>query len=141
MSFNFVKRVSKIMDDYYVDPIVGLFPVVGDALPALLSIPAIYLSMFEIRSIPLTLAVVYNILLDVLIGMIPFLGNIFDIFNKAHRQNLKLIVGFVEDDREMIHSVNKKAIWMAVFICVLIYLIYLLVQLVGVIYNYIIGLF
>lgn len=126
-SYKTIQGISRIMDDYYIDPIIGfIFPAgIGDALPALLIIPYVYISLFIIHSIPLTLAVIYNTIKDILLGMIPFfIGDIIDIFNKGYKQNRKLIIGFVEDDREIINDVNRKAVGMAIgiiIVCVLIY--------------------
>ena len=90
------------------------------------------MSLFKVKSVPLTLAVIFNILKDVLIGMIPFwIGNVLDFFNRAYLQNMRLIVGYVEDDREIIDEVNRKAVGTAILIviaCVLIWLMVLLVQ-------------
>ena len=65
---------------------------------------------------------------DMLIGMIPFcIGDICDVFHRCYVENSKLIVGFVEDDREIISEVNRKAVWTAILIALFCYLIYLLV--------------
>jgi len=37
---------------------------------------------------------------------------------------MRLIIGYVEDDKEIIAEVNKKAIWMAILIIVICLLIY-----------------
>lgn len=92
----------------------------------------IYVALFKVRSIPLTLAVIYYNLKDMLIGMIPFwIGNVCDFFHRANLKNFHLIRGFVEDDKEIIQEVNRKATFMGVMIVVLIYLIYLMVQFVA----------
>ena len=131
------------MDDYFLDPILGFFvPVIGDILPSLLVAPYIYVSLLKIRSIPLTLAIIYNMLLDWLIGMIPmYIGDVIDVFNKAYKKNWKLIVGFVEDDEETIQEVNKKAIFMGIMIFILSLLIYWVYQLLAYIYEGIASLF
>jgi len=57
--------------------------------------------------------------------MIPFwIGNICDFFIKSFQKNMRLIIGYVEDDKEIIAEVNKKAIWMAILIIVICLLIY-----------------
>ena len=82
-----------------------------------------------VKSIPLTLAVIYNILMDLLIGAIPFyIGDVLDVFKRSYVDNLKLITGYIEDDKEIINMVNKKAFWTAVFIVVLCWLIYLVIS-------------
>ena len=66
---------------------------------------------------------------DVLIGAIPFyIGDVLDVFKRSYVDNLKLITGYIEDDKEIINKVNKKAFGTAVFIAVLCWLIYVLIS-------------
>lgn len=141
-SYKSVVLLSKIMDKYYLDPIIGLFPIIGDIIPLLCSIPAIYVAFVKIKSLPLILAIIYNIIFDATIGMIPFLiGNIVDFYNKAYIKNLKLIVGFINDDKYIIKEVNRKATLFAILIAVVIiasiYMIKLTIYLSLIIKDYI----
>lgn len=153
-SYRMLKGIATVMDKYFVDPIVGFFlPGFGDTLTSVLTLPFIYVSLCKIRSIPLTLAVIYNMLIDNLLGMIPFcIGDLIDAFNRSYKKNFRLIVGFVEDDKEVIREVNNKALRTAILIVVICLLIYWLVQLVmslasylwslgSDLWNYILGLF
>ena len=128
-SYRMMVKTAKYMDKYYLDPLIGLIPGgVGDTISSLLAFPFIYYSLCVVKSIPLTLAVIYNILIDVMLGAIPVIGNVFDIFKRSYVDNLKLITGYIEDDKEIINMVNKKAFWTAVFIVVLCWLIYLVIS-------------
>ena len=128
-SYRMMVKTAKYMDKYYLDPLIGLIPGgVGDTISSLLAFPFIYYSLCVVKSIPLTLAVIYNILIDVMLGAIPVIGNVFDIFKRSYVDNLKLITGYIEDDKEIINKVNKKAFWTAVFIAVLCWLIYLVIS-------------
>ena len=129
-SYRLVQIVAKWMDRYMLDPIIGfLFPGYGDAITSLFVVPYLYVSIFKVRSLPLTLAVIYNVLLDVLLGLIPFLvGAIFDCFNRAYTKNARLVIGFVEGRKDVIEEVNRKALWMALLIVLLCLLIYGLVM-------------
>lgn len=131
-SYRMVQGIAKFMDKYLLDPIIGFFvPGIGDILSSVLVLPFIHVSLFKIKSVPLTLAVIYNVLIDVLIGLIPFyIGDIIDVFNRAYLKNARLITGFVEDDKEVISEVNRKAVWMGFMILVLCVLIYFMVLLV-----------
>lgn len=122
-----VKSIATYMDKYFLDAIIGLVPVIGDFLSFMACLPSIYVSLVKIRSIPLTLAVTFNALADVFIGIIPWLGNILDFFNRANLKNFKLITGFVEDDRTVIDEVNKRAVWMAILIVVMCFAIYFMI--------------
>lgn len=128
-SYRMVQGIAKFMDKYLLDPIIGFFvPGIGDILSSVLVLPFIHVSLFKIKSVPLTLAVIYNVLIDVLIGLIPFyIGDIIDVFNRAYLKNARLITGFVEDDKEVISEVNRKAAWMGFMILVLCVLIYFMV--------------
>lgn len=130
-SYRLMANTAKYMDKYFLDPIFGfILPAgVGDALSSVFAFPFIYYSLCVIKSIPLTLAVIYNILMDVLIGAIPFcIGDVLDIFKRSYIDNLKLITGYIEDDKEIINKVNKKAFKTAIFIAVLCGLIYLVIR-------------
>ena len=128
-SYRSVHSISKVFDDWYLDGIMGFFQGVGDIANMVFAFPFIYVSLVKIRSIPLTLACIYNVIVDILIGIIPFwIGNILDFFNRAYRKNLRLIIGFVEDDQNIIDEVNRKAVFMAIAIVVACLLIYLLIS-------------
>lgn len=130
-SYQLAERIARLMDKYYLDAVLGfLLEGFGDLLTQLLTLPYIYVSAVKIRSVPLTLAVIYNALCDIAMGLIPFyIGDVIDVFNKSFVQNFKLIVGFVEGDKKIISEVNRKAVRMAVLIVMLCVIIYFLVLL------------
>lgn len=142
-SYRATQNIAKYMDKWHLDAFVGFIPGgIWDFLTQILIFPYIYVSAIQIRSVPLTLAIVYNALRDIAIGLIPFwIGNIFDFFNRSYLQNIRLIVGFVEDDREIIDEVNRKAVRSAILIVVFCMIIVLLLVLIMEIANWITGLF
>ena len=130
-SYRIMVKTAKYMDKYFLDPILGfILPAgIGDALSSVFAFPFIYYSLCVVKSGPLTLAVIYNILKDVLIGAIPFyIGDVLDVFKRSYIDNLKLITGYIEDDKDIIHKVQKKAFWTAVLIVVLCWLIYVVIS-------------
>lgn len=125
-----LRVITKVMDKYMLDPIIGLVPGVGDFVASVFVIPFLYVSMFKVKSFPLTLALIFNVLKDIAMGLIPFwIGYVLDFLNKSYQQNMRLIAGFVEGDKETINKVNKDAIWMGVWIVILCFAIYGLVLL------------
>lgn len=134
-TYQLTKVITQWMDKYYLDPIVGLFlPACGDALTSVLNLPFLYISIFKVRSASLTLAIIYNTLFDILVGLIPALGDILDIFNKSYTKNSRLLTGFIEDDPKIVGEINRKAIWLGILcliLCLLIYLLTLLVIQIG----------
>ena len=125
------------------DALMSLIPGgVGDVLSSFLAIPFIYFALVQVKSIPLTLAVICNVLKDALLGSIPFfIGDIIDVFNRSYVANLRLITGYVNDDKEVIHEVNRKATWSAIFIVILCVLIYFIVKWAIELGNWIVSLF
>ena len=131
-SYRFINKVRRIMDKSILgiglDPIIGLIPNVGDAINFPLMLPYLYFALVKVKSIPLALAVTFNLMLDVLIGTIPFLGIIMDFFFKGFQRNHDMILGFVDGDENVIKRVNRNAIMMAVLIVLLVALFLLLVK-------------
>jgi len=141
-AYQLIKAIAKVMDQYHVDPLLGLVPTVGDAVSSLLTLPYLYFSIFKLRSIPLTLALICNMLIDFAMGVIPFwIGDILDFFNHSYIKNYKLITGYVEGDKEMIKRVDRRAWWMVVMIAVLCLLIWLLIKLAVWAWDWLISLF
>lgn len=131
-SFRLINRIRSIMDKSIfgigLDPIIGLIPNVGDAINFPLMLPYLYFALVKLKSIPLALAVTFNLMLDVLVGTIPFLGIILDFFHKGFQKNHNMIIGFVEGDEKIIKNVNRKAVVMAVLILLMVGLFFLLVK-------------
>lgn len=127
-SYKLVHAIALWMDRRLLDPLIGLvLPGFGDALTSVLAVPYLYLSIVKLKSIPLTLAIVCNILLDVLIGIIPYIGVVGDVFKRAFTRNAALIKGYVEGDRAIMQEIDRKAVGMAFLIVILCGLIYAMV--------------
>ena len=116
--------LTRYMDRYYLDAVIGIIPGWGDAIAFLCVVPFVYFSSRVIKSIPLTLAVLNNALRDVLMGMIPFfVGDIIDIFHRANIQNMQMIQGFVDGDETVIRQVNQRGWQSAIVLIILLLLI------------------
>ncbi|MGP1674110.1 MAG: DUF4112 domain-containing protein [Candidatus Limnocylindrales bacterium] len=73
-----------------LDPIVGLIPVVGDAVAAGVGIWVIAeAARFGIPRVALARMVV-NLLVDLVIGAIPLIGDLFDVALRSNTRNLDL---------------------------------------------------
>ena len=134
--------LTRYMDRYYLDAIIGLVPGWGDAIALLGAVPFVYFSLRIIKSVPLTLAVLNNSLRDVLLGMIPFfVGDIIDIFHRANKQNMAMIQGFVDGDANVIRQVNQRATQAAVALVLMLLLIALMIWLIVSVGSFIYSLF
>lgn len=135
--YHHIKKVTQLADGYHLDFVIGLIPGgFGDILGGLFSLSHVYFGLFKLRSIPLTLALLNNMLRDVFLGMLPFyVGDAIDFFYKSNKKNMALIDGFLNDDKEIIHQVNKKAIQAAIVFFLLIAGIMLLLGLLVLLAN------
>lgn len=96
-----LESLSRYLDDWVkipvvgwrfgLDALIGLIPNVGDAATSLASF---YILLQGVKyGVPkITLVrMAFNIGLDYVVGAIPFLGDLFDFFWKANKQNIDLI--------------------------------------------------
>ena len=124
-----MQGLTRYMDRYYLEALIGVIPGWGDAIALICVVPFVYFSSRVIKSVPLTLAVLNNALRDVLLGMIPFfVGDIIDIFHRANTQNMQMIQGFADGDEAVIKQVNQRA-WQSVIVLILLLLIALMIWL------------
>jgi hypothetical protein len=127
-AYQTMQGLTRYMDRYYLDALIGVIPGWGDAIALLSALPFVYFSARVIKSVPLTLAVVNNALRDVLMGMIPFfVGDIIDIFHRSNIQNMQMVQGFVDGDETIIRKVNQRALQSAVVLVLLLLLIALMI--------------
>lgn len=125
-----MNELTRYMDRYYLDAIIGLVPGWGDVVALLSVVPFVYFSARVIKSVPLTLAVLNNGLRDVLLGLIPFfVGDVIDFFHRSNTKNMAMVQGFVDGDESIVKEVNRRAWQSAVVLVVLLLLIVLAVWL------------
>jgi hypothetical protein len=80
-----------------VDGLVGLVPGIGDAAGALFSSYLVVEAARLGASKALLLRMSFNVLLETLVGTIPFAGDLFDFVYKANMRNLRLLEGHARD--------------------------------------------
>ena len=106
-----------------LDPIIGLLPGAGDWIGAVLSLYVVYESARLGAPARLLARMGGNILVDVLIGTIPLVGDLFDFAWQANSRNLALIENHyragLPRDRLKPRSMSK--IWlMLTLVCVVV---------------------
>lgn len=81
------------------DPIVGVIPWAGDVITALFAC-AIIVQAHQMR-VPrvIQMRMLINVATDVVIGLIPFVGDLADVFWKASSRNLGLLESHVANPR------------------------------------------
>lgn len=104
-----VKRVSNLLDSRFtipgtnirfgLDPIISFFPVAGDLATTVVSLALINTMRKYGASHKLLLKMTLNIALDLVIGSVPILGTIFDVYYKANNKNVKLLQEYYEEGK------------------------------------------
>lgn len=74
-----------------IDPIIGLIPGLGDAVGGLFSAYIVLEAARLGARGPTILRMCWNVLLEVVLGMIPVLGDFFDAGWKANARNIALL--------------------------------------------------
>jgi len=99
--------LSHILDDWFripgtsirfgIDGIVGFIPGVGDAIGGIASCIIIFAAWVRGVSYVTLARMLANWGIEVMLGAVPVLGNLFDIGWKANRRNYALLTGGLAD--------------------------------------------
>lgn len=104
------ERLVRWMDDFLkipgtnfgigLDPIIGfIVPGAGDAITGTGSIALLFLALKERVPTVVLLRMCMNILVDTVGGVLPFLGDAFDVVWRSNRRNLDLIEKYRDDPK------------------------------------------
>jgi hypothetical protein len=103
--------LSHVLDDFIrvpgtsirfgLDGIIGLIPGVGDAIGGIAS--CVILVAAWVRGVPgpVLARMVANVAIEVGVGAVPVLGDMFDIAWRANRRNYALLTGSLYEPRKM----------------------------------------
>lgn len=128
--YQIIKNTKKWMDDYHLDGLIGLIPIVGDIATQFFSYSFLYVAIVKVKSYRLTMAILLNSLIDILVGLIPYAGIVLDFVHRSYKHNFELIVGFVNDDKKVIQQVNRRALWTTIGVITVLILIFVLIWLI-----------
>jgi len=115
-----------------VDGLIGLIPGIGDVLGSLLSS---YL-LLQARRLGVPKSVLihmgFNIALETVVGIVPIVGDLFDVAWKANQKNLRLMNRYLDDPQ---HTQTSSRGWVVMLLLGLllgiIVLIFLFIKLIS----------
>ena len=106
-----IDRLARLLDSQFripgtgmrfgIDSIIGLVPGVGDVLSGGLGLYIVSRARREGAPWLLILRMLWNLLVDTLLGSIPIVGDLFDFGFQANLKNVKLLQGFLEKRNRM----------------------------------------
>lgn len=125
-------RVPNTDIRFGIDPLLGLIPGVGDWIGGAFSIYFLFYAVLLKAKTAVLLRMFVNILLDVLIGSIPLLGDAFDVFWKTNERNAALLAELRENP-ERTTGESRSWLWFLFiqFVVAIIGLLLLLGWLIG----------
>ena len=82
--------------EFGLDAIVGLIPVVGDAITSVAALYPVHLAKKHNLGKTLQARMAFNVLMDFAAGAVPVIGDLVDVAYKANLKNLKLLEKAVE---------------------------------------------
>lgn len=95
------ERVARLLDSKFeipgtgirfgLDPLLSLFPVIGDLITFAISGMLIYTMNNHGASRKVVVKMLLNAGLDTLIGAIPVVGTVFDVFYRSNERNIRLL--------------------------------------------------
>ena len=84
-------RFSILGVRFGLDSLVGLIPVLGDAIMLIPALRIFWLGRELGVPFSMQTRMLFNILFDLLIGSVPVVGDLFDLLFKANQANFRLI--------------------------------------------------
>lgn len=105
-----MRRLAWLLDDAFavpgtqgrrvgVDGLIALVPVVGDAAGIVLSMIIVVAGIAAGVSIPTVLRMLLHVGVEALVGLVPFVGAVFDMAYKVNNRNVALIEADLADRR------------------------------------------
>jgi hypothetical protein len=81
------------LDDRYIDPLVGMIlPGAGDLLFAVVGMYPVFVAVRRRMPAIVAARMIRNVAIDLFLGAVPVVGDIFDFVFKAHRRNANLLL-------------------------------------------------
>ena len=84
-----------------IDPLIGLFPGIGDAITAVLGAYGLWVARRLGAPVSIQMRMLTNLLLDAVIGAIPLFGDVFDFAFKSNTRNLALLEAWLNQPRKV----------------------------------------
>ncbi|MGA6926999.1 MAG: DUF4112 domain-containing protein [Desulfosarcina sp.] len=125
-----VNRLAWLLDNsiripgtrYHIglDPLIGLVPGIGDAAGALLSLTILWEAYRAKLPAPILARMGFNLVLEVIVGVVPVIGDLFDMTWKANARNARLMQKTIASPRK---TVASSTVLMIVIVTIFILLV------------------
>ncbi len=131
-----VERIAWLMDDKFrlkgtrfrfgLDPLINLIPFLGDIVGFSVSFALVVVMWRNGASRKLVMLMLINVIVDMTIGAIPIIGNVFDFFFKANHKNILLLHAYYYEGKHQGKGNDILALIIGIFLFLTFLLLYLL---------------
>ncbi len=111
-------KYSKVTDSQFsipltgirfgIDPIIGMIPIIGDFIGLVLSLPVLIEAHRIGAPAELKRKMIRNMVIEAVMGIVPVLGDLFDVYWKANTRNTALLRGWIKTRIVPEQSVQKR---------------------------------
>ncbi len=119
-----------------LDGLVGLVPGIGDLIGALVSLYIMFQSARAGAPGSVLLRMLGNIVIEALVGLVPLLGDVFDMAFRANLRNVALLRNY-QQQPATVHRESRGRLWLVVLAAVLVLIV--LTCLVAGLFNLLLG--
>lgn len=144
-NYNDLILLARLLDNQFqgpmgikfgLDALIGLIPGIGDFITSGLSSYILLRAALLKLPLPLLIQMAINILIDQIIGVIPLLGDLFDIYWKSNQKNVELIKNYAQSGERVPSYIFLNIIVILILISLILFIpLFLLFQLFFVIFN------
>ena len=133
-----LQKLARLLDSAFplagnfrigVDGIIGLIPGVGDVVGAALSTYMIVKAAQMGASTFNLIRMMSNVLIEAIVGVIPFLGDLFDVAFRANERNVRLLEKQLDKEPSRVNSKARLSsavvLLLVMFILILMCLVFL----------------
>lgn len=123
--FAWIEQMATLLDNKFniggfrfgLDPLLNLIPYAGQVVSFTMSIGLVIVILRNGAGSKVGVKMLFNILLDAILGSIPLLGYAFDFFNKANKKNVRLLREHYFENK---HQGSAKGLLITLFIIIVI---------------------
>lgn len=123
-----VRQLAWVLDDAFavpgfpgrrvgVDGLIAFVPVIGDAAGLVVSVVIVVAGIGAGVSVPTVLRMSRNVAIEATVGLVPFLGALFDMAFKANNRNVALIEADLAD-RAATRRSSIRSLWLTLVVLV-----------------------
>lgn len=122
--FVWIERASSFLDNQFNiggfrfgwDPILNLIPYGGQFASFGMSILLVIIMLRNGAGSKVAVKMLLNVMYDAILGSIPFVGQVFDFFNKANKKNVQLLREHYFEEK---HQGSAKGLLLFLFLLLL----------------------